>query len=586
MRFERFHCWDFEEVDWSEWCEQRFFFWVGMRRASAEEAAGGARWVPTPTRDAENGPFQEVFAAASDGCKDALFDLVTEPFSMMQAIAREWFDGCSENFSCYTYLSVLGHDWAFCLFSLVIQTLIPVALVAYNTTYYETRLFCEDTEEVIFKGNCIQAEEDTYACTRRTNADAWMGRWMIFAIMLFYMAKVVPDLFSMFKANFGGEGAQDTQGAVHRLGALRKAVFEADRDTLLTRGAHRLDLIMNSAYLCGLYLLNIGILYTTDDVANILINCLAIEFVGAIDESFTAMDWYDTDYRYLKAGAVEMVIRRYVDFADLRRRLTADGPGHSAAEAERAHHERLRTRTAVNLDDAAESEAADEDAIDFTSPPKHHFYGWVNWLQRRVQLWGRDRRTRGRAWWQPLALPVARALLALGKGEPCIFDKWSSLLDPSLGASWKGLVYAQPTAAMAAEKFGPGTEFLSLERARSRRAIAEPLSSRADWNAAVAAAKSAAKLGSGDADEVRVLKEWRERTSYHEPDATAFVSAVKSALLFQGLGRDVRRALQAGQFGRAVFAVVSAVSRWVSAAVQLTFPVLFMFLLVAVPACY
>jgi hypothetical protein len=67
------------------------------------------------------------------------------------------------------------------------------------------------------------------------------------------------------------------------------------------------------------------------------------------------------------------------------------------------------------------------------------------------------------------ALLVAKNLLAPSKGEHCIFDKWGAYsLDPSLSAFWKGLVYAQPTAALAAETFWPGSEFLSLERARAR----------------------------------------------------------------------------------------------------------------------
>jgi hypothetical protein len=51
-----------------------------MRRFTREEeaaagAAGGARWVPTPTKVVDNGPFQDLFASAPGGCKGALFGM-------------------------------------------------------------------------------------------------------------------------------------------------------------------------------------------------------------------------------------------------------------------------------------------------------------------------------------------------------------------------------------------------------------------------------------------------------------------------------------------------------------------------------
>jgi len=42
--------------------------------------------------------------------------------------------------------------------------------------------------------------------------------------------------------------------------------------------------------------------------------------------SFFSSSRYDTNYRFLKAGAVDMVIRRYVDFHDLAKRLKVSKP--------------------------------------------------------------------------------------------------------------------------------------------------------------------------------------------------------------------------------------------------------------------
>jgi len=141
--------------------------------------------------------------------------------------------------------------------------------------------------------------------------------------MTFYALRVVPDQIALFYSTVG-----DSEGTTSQLASLRKFVHDQDEDTLLTKIGYRLDLVMNSMYHCLLYTLNICMLYTSDSVTDILLNSLAIEFVKDIDaiefvkdidESFTRTGWYDTDYRYLKAGAVEMVVRRYVDFHELDR---------------------------------------------------------------------------------------------------------------------------------------------------------------------------------------------------------------------------------------------------------------------------
>ena len=38
MRFDRFHCFDFEQIDWNRWIAERFFFWTGHRRSKQATA--------------------------------------------------------------------------------------------------------------------------------------------------------------------------------------------------------------------------------------------------------------------------------------------------------------------------------------------------------------------------------------------------------------------------------------------------------------------------------------------------------------------------------------------------------------------
>ena len=68
-------------------------------------------------------------------------------------------------------------------------------------------------------------------------------------------------------------------------------------------------------------------LYTYDDPAEIILNSLAIEFIKDVDEMITKSESYDSKYRLLKAGAVEMVLRRYLNLHDLRHRLGMGAAG-------------------------------------------------------------------------------------------------------------------------------------------------------------------------------------------------------------------------------------------------------------------
>jgi len=58
-----------------------------------------------------------------------------------------------------------------------------------------------------------------------------------------------------------------------------------------------------------LYALNLLIIFNTDDLLDVILNCIALEFVASIDEGFVVSAWWDPNNRWLKAGAMELVIR-------------------------------------------------------------------------------------------------------------------------------------------------------------------------------------------------------------------------------------------------------------------------------------
>ena len=58
-----------------------------------------------------------------------------------------------------------------------------------------------------------------------------------------------------------------------------------------------------------LYLLNLFIIFNTNEILDVILNALAIEFVHQLDEDFCNCEWWDGGNRAMKAGAVELVLQ-------------------------------------------------------------------------------------------------------------------------------------------------------------------------------------------------------------------------------------------------------------------------------------
>lgn len=88
------------------------------------------------------------------------------------------------------------------------------------------------------------------------------------------------------------------------------------QDSLFQAIGFKLDRYMQSAYVAFLYVVLLFILFNTEEVLDVILNALAADFVHAIDESIAQSSWYDPGERWLKAGAIELVIQ-----ANLRLRV-------------------------------------------------------------------------------------------------------------------------------------------------------------------------------------------------------------------------------------------------------------------------
>ena len=72
---------------------------------------------------------------------------------------------------------------------------------------------------------------------------------------------------------------------------------------------YKVELYMNTAYICVIYAVMLFLLGNTDDPIEIILNALAIEFVHSIDEELSVSEWYDPGERWISAGAMELVLR-------------------------------------------------------------------------------------------------------------------------------------------------------------------------------------------------------------------------------------------------------------------------------------
>ncbi len=136
MQFERHHCFDFEEIKWSEWIEKRFRHWTASattQEGSRGKRKGGGGDDTFGVKDSHNNAFQAYYSKQSRGAKEALLAWVSEPFIKFDDIIENWFDGFDTPISCYTYLSFLGQDWC---------TSALLSLTAYFATTYSIEPFC------------------------------------------------------------------------------------------------------------------------------------------------------------------------------------------------------------------------------------------------------------------------------------------------------------------------------------------------------------------------------------------------------------------------------------------------------------
>ena len=232
----------------------------------------------------------------------ALVHQFLSPFRVMEGLRNartdnenagfntDW-DMSDERLSAYTYLGVLGNGWLVPLLCVFVQFAAPLLLGSYAL----------ETSDRNSDNN-----HDAVWCDNEAawSSDKIKGKLIMFTIVILYISKIVPDAVFNFIRSVG-EGID----AHSKVMALRKLLWDRGEDFNLGQMiGYKLDLYMNTSYVCALYTLNLFILFTTESVVEMMLNAMAVEFVLKMDEEFASTDWWDPDKRWIRAGALELTI--------------------------------------------------------------------------------------------------------------------------------------------------------------------------------------------------------------------------------------------------------------------------------------
>ena len=263
-----------------------------------------------------NKDFKNHFESFDTSSRKKLLQSLLSSFAGMDRLSKlnqpgsRW-DFKNQNISIYTYPSLLGSGWTTCILILSLQIFIPVLLFLgamdqserfLTNTFIsiDPLLFCNDPNWLNIGNYDIQRIE---------------ALCMNILVILLYSFRVAPRVFDVFY-----ETIAEGWTPASRLNALRKAVWmkgnDTDRWSMLF--AYRLERFIKAVYMSSVSILMLFVLFLSDSVLDIILNCLAIEFIWEIDIEQAKSPYFDPKRRFIKAGAVECRLRSTLDLHALR----------------------------------------------------------------------------------------------------------------------------------------------------------------------------------------------------------------------------------------------------------------------------
>jgi len=201
-----------------------------------------------------------------------------------------------DQISCFTYLAVLGSGYVVPMLCFLMQFSIPTLLMR---AQFRSQNRGEGHNFKCAMSNEVFNDEDA-----RGDFSSLEGALMIFCVLVYYLFKVVPDTMEHF---YNTAGTADN--LYSKMMSLRKTIFVQGDDSIGQMVGFKLDLYMNTAFECLLYSANLYMIFHTNDILDVILNSLAIEFVHQLDEGFVESNWYDPKKRFIKAGAINLVLQ-------------------------------------------------------------------------------------------------------------------------------------------------------------------------------------------------------------------------------------------------------------------------------------
>ena len=139
------------------------------------------------------------------------------------------------------------------------------------------------------------------------------GLLMNLLVIFVYTFRVAPRVFDVFFQTVG-EGWTPSS----RLNSLRAVVWKKGTDTFSMQIGYRMVKLVKAVYMSLVSVLMLFVLFLQEGVLNIILNCLAIEFIWVIDVEHAKSPYWDQKRRWIKAAAVECRLRASLELLALR----------------------------------------------------------------------------------------------------------------------------------------------------------------------------------------------------------------------------------------------------------------------------
>jgi len=232
--------------------------------------------------------YNEILNDRTDAVSK-LREHLLKPFHILDDIRKgDEGDGWEsfEDASAFTYLSVLGTGYFIPVICCAMQ-IFMLFILAYEAMI-QTR---EDGREIV---DCPKGGA--------------MPMGIIWTVAIFYLTKVVPDQFMHFYKVAG-----NVDCPYSKMMSLRSYIHQHGEDNFGQQVGYNMDIMMNAGFKCLALIVNVYILFNTEAVIDIVLNCIALEFVSGMDEEFVQSSWWDQDQRWLRAGTMELLLRKEIE---------------------------------------------------------------------------------------------------------------------------------------------------------------------------------------------------------------------------------------------------------------------------------